>query len=879
MRAFRDQATAWAAYYAGKFEEAAKQAEPLLKNEYEGARVEAAYCQARCLWAGGSKADRTRAVQTWSVLEKTSTIQAHLERMKISRALVLEGDGKTDQAIEVLMGVIRDAIPATCTAEAGIDLARLLVEVKRFDDARKALESVVAFLDLQAKSELSTIAAEPFRKAAQAALDRLPNDKDPGRAAFEKAQALRAARKFTEALEGYQGVIRDFPDTDYMPRSELSVGYCLIGLKKPLPAIDQWKTFIATSPSGPWRGQAYVGILDAYLQDVLDLDEADKYAKMTCNALANGQKGEGQAESWRAAAYDIFLRSGIVALVRGRRDEATRLLEQASGSPGGPSAAEDGLRRLLAVAKAGSALVPADVRDEKVGRQATLALSIALIYARLGYPEAAEGMFDRVLTGGLPGTVPQQSFAAFGKGISLQARKQSAEAKEALRESVRAYATGSWHDETLYCLASIILDQAGVQFEGSAHAPTADSATTKVVGSPEPLRGKERQEFLEGQKQQQDGLFRNRAEALPYWQELATRFPQSPKAGLALYNAGVLLLEAQQTDQAADALNRFVLASPGSPWAGDAYMRLFDLAMEHRFDPTAARELAAAALKWSQAQRVEEPQSAADTGLWVAQAAVPDPDTLRRVTYDLYLRAAVGLYLDRKPDQAIAMLKSARSYVSLPGHGGQGQARTNLNPVIEAIGKNSSLTPAEVLAGEPKAALASQLADLYFAAEEYEKAIALCTRVIEDTRPGVTNVQKSWACFRRGRNRYALPTQLRDPDGAEADYLAAVDLAPQAAWAYDCLFLAGNLEFNVNRNADAAVSLSRGIAREYPASQEAHRAAYYIGVAYESKHRAEEARQAYEEFLKNYPNSPFVNLVRTYHLKRLDQAQSQPTTR
>lgn len=69
---------------------------------------------------------------------------------------MLEGDGKTDQAIEVLMGVIRDAIPATCTAEAGIDLARLLVEVKRFDDARKALESVVAFLDLQAKSELST---------------------------------------------------------------------------------------------------------------------------------------------------------------------------------------------------------------------------------------------------------------------------------------------------------------------------------------------------------------------------------------------------------------------------------------------------------------------------------------------------------------------------------------------------------------------------------------------------------------------------------------------------------------------------------------------------------------------------------------------------
>jgi len=90
-------------------------------------------------------------------------------------------------------------------------------------------------------------------------------------------------------------------------------------------------------------------------------------------------------------------------------------------------------------------------------------------------------------------------------------------------------------------------------------------------------------------------------------------------------------------------------------------------------------------------------------------------------------------------------------------------------------------------------------------------------------------------------------------------------------WADRSLFLAGNVAFNENINTEKkdvaeAITLWEQLIREYPKSNEAHRASYYIGVAYEYTKRNKEAEAAYESFIRNYPDSPFVRLVREHHL-------------
>src|SRR5690606_14572629 len=82
--------------------------------------------------------------------------------------------------------------------------------------------------------------------------------------------------------------------------------------------------------------------------------------------------------------------------------------------------------------------------------------------------------------------------------------------------SVRAYPEGSWHDETLYRIATLIESQAQAQFGGDEEA-----------------RDPKRMASLQ----------KARAQALPHWQQLIERYPESPRVEQAHYHAGVLLSE------------------------------------------------------------------------------------------------------------------------------------------------------------------------------------------------------------------------------------------------------------------------------------------------------------------------------------------------
>ncbi len=165
-------AKAWAAFLAGKYDQAMKECEPLMKlaeRDYPQIHQEATHIQARSCWAAG-KNSQARATQLWATLEKASSAPAKA-RMKISAALGIEaqeGPATDARAVEMLAALVAEKPLCAATAEAALDLARIQVKLKKYDDAQKTLASVAATLDKKnvAQMEMSEPVAEVFRAAA-----------------------------------------------------------------------------------------------------------------------------------------------------------------------------------------------------------------------------------------------------------------------------------------------------------------------------------------------------------------------------------------------------------------------------------------------------------------------------------------------------------------------------------------------------------------------------------------------------------------------------------------------------------------------------------------------------------------------------------------
>src|SRR5262249_22354994 len=155
---------------------------------------------------------------------------------------------------------------------------KIYAKAKRVDDATKALNFVESFLNAQTKIEMSATEAAPFLAAAKEAKDQLKYVGNDGLAEFERAAKLRTSGQFKDAITQYQQLVMKFSDTDFAPRSELNIGHCLIALNRLPDAVQQWKKFVTTAPTGPWRGQAFIALIDLNLEQALDLAEAARQA-------------------------------------------------------------------------------------------------------------------------------------------------------------------------------------------------------------------------------------------------------------------------------------------------------------------------------------------------------------------------------------------------------------------------------------------------------------------------------------------------------------------------------------------------------------------------------------------------------------------------
>lgn len=890
----------WSCFYGGKYEDAVKQSAPLMKLTDKRLRwvaLEAAHVQARCYWAIGKNNGQAKARKTWNKLEKASTTNATKTRLKIVKALELEAaddSAKLNQAIGILEQILKDNPANMAMPEAAIDLARLYVKAGRLDDAEKTLNFVKEWLsnkDVLKKLELPYVGlTQPYTDAANAALEQLKYLRDAGRKEFEAAEALRIAQKWQEAWKAYQTIVKDFSKTDYAPRSGLAMGHCLVGLKKISQAASHWKKFIESASAGPWRGQAFIALIDLCLEEQLDLAEAGRYAALAGGSMPAALADEKSAVSWRDVEFDIHLRIAMVSFCQGRGEAAAESFESAKKLTGNINIIES-LDALTAAAKTGKPIIPQDAQGGGAGEmkaagsaspsgKAAVALSLGVIHMVAERPNNADTFFDRILgtpargdqpaRAGITGaTKAQFAFATFCRGAVFQMRVMHKEAREQLETSVKMYPDGSWHDETLYRLATIIQADAQTKYGKPAEA-AADKKTSKKDPKAE-----------QAEKERLANLLKARGEALPYWQELIKRYPKSPRCEQAYYNAGVLMCDVAEAADGKDSEKLWKEASailgklcenyPDSPYAGDAYVRQIDIALEKMFDLKTAETISQQAVACAKKLTDEKSNIQQPTQLspWCAKVYYPDHDSQKLALYNCYLRAGLVDYFRQQYEAAQRLFELAKPFApSRDFVVVEGDIPTGMENIITVSREKRALTPEEALDGDVKARLVLQLADIYLVAGSYQKSYDLATFVIEELKKTASIPQRSWA----HRQRATALSSLRKKIEAKPEYLTAQKLSPSSPWAVECLFLAGTIAHNHEKQPKEAIGIFEEVVKQYPQSELASKAAYFVGVIYEWNSQWSLAKAAYQRVIRDYPESRWAEAAMRYHMKIVDAA-------
>ncbi|NBB96368.1 MAG: tetratricopeptide repeat protein, partial [Planctomycetes bacterium] len=877
---------------------------------------------------------QAKARQLWKQIERVDTSNVTKVRLKIAQALELEAaasassgqasdSAKRNQAIALLEQILKDRQNSTATPEAGIDLARLYVQARRFDDAEKTLKFVIDLLGDKRtliRMELPDEAmVQPQVKAAKAALARLKYERDAGREEFEAAEKLRKQEKWLPAVRAYQAIVKDFADTDYAPRSELHIGDCLLGLGRESQAVAHWKKFIEPKPAGPWRAQAYIRIIDYCLEEQLDLPEAGKYAQLAQSSLAVALRSPKGEAGWQAAAFDVHLRVGLVSLVTGKSDDAVAAFARAKAITDNKTTAER-LDALIAAAKSGQGVIPEDCRasgrrghgvaagEAGPSDKAALALSMGVIHLVVGRLDNAEAFFCRVAGDPtskdvrsrrpMPGaTRAQLAFATFGRGAVLHAHRKESEAKEAFLASLKAFGDGSWHDETLYRVATITQDLASAKFgsasltaSAKAPEPASPSAKPPAVSKAEPLTTKQREAAAKAEEERLATLLKAKGEALPYWQELMKRYPKSPRVEQAMYNAGVLLCELAEVapsgeqgrtaaaraekawKDAAFMLNRFCEFYPKSLWAGDAYVRQVSMATGRMFDLDLASTIAQQAVGWAK-DITEGRGSLPEAPLlpaWCLVERYPTYASLRPTFYDCYQWAGLVAHLRQQQDQAVAFCRQADRFDdSLRSRSGGETAMARMIAVVQ--GARDALTPEELLDAlkDDKQKTGILLADLSLMTFDPERAGELYERLLSGgwPFPRPTPEVESYLFLRIGQ---ALEFQRKHDEAMT--YLKRL-YDPKYAkypWTADGIFRIGTWAYNATQDPDDAMKHWEYVFKRNPKHPEAERSLFYYGLTAMRTKEYRKAAEAFTEYLNRYPDSRWTKRVET---ELLPQAQ------
>jgi len=880
-------ARGWSSFFDSEPFSAATAIEKLARSTNPGTKFHALHIEARNLWLAGDPVSRKSAQGTWTELAREGQGDPHSKaRTDIARGLGFSSTGESAKAMDTIEQLTKQTLPSCVAIEAAIELALLYAEAGCLADAKARLDEADKILGYPESIGLPVDLQKAFTKGVKQARESIAVK---GRALFELARGMQREKQFPRAIDFFHQVTTEFPAWDYAPRSQFEVGSCLVSMGKQDEAVEYWRAFVADAPAGPWRGQAFSRLIDIQLGDKLDLAEAERYALQAKAALSTalGQNLGASTGGWSEAAYGLHLRIGMIAFCEEDYAASCEALEQARvAAP--DKAAADRLVSLVALAQEKRGIIPDDCRLPVVSRataertgddtkRVALALTLGMLHHVAGLADGATGYFGRV-TGSpavpaakgvpatravqpLPGATPAQlAFGVFGKGVLLEAAKQNKTARDAFLASLKISKGSPWHDETLCRVATII------EAEVKAPAPTNGDAGRDQVAAARSARAK----------------------ALPFWREIVEKFPESPRREFAMYGVGVLMYGNAETasaaagskddaggiaearkrvekawSDAAKALGAFTEAYPESEYAGDAYVRQIDLALERLFDLERAGTLGPLAAKWAkEGQRVPK---AIQLAPWARACPLPSDAVAAATRRDCLMLAGLTAYLAERYDEAIDCINAAGPQAPQVGF----TARPDLHAIgldylRRAIANRKPVSDARALeaATNDQQRMALQLGDLYLESIRPDRAEAVFRRVIEK-EPCLGKVPAAIEAYAMIQIAVALD-RIRDRLAEALEQLSTLvarrDLEG-SYWHGLGMFRLALFTFNQKHDAHSAIPLYQAMLQRYPDHDVAELAMAYLCLCAIRIKDAPLARQIAKDFSVSYPHSDLIPVI------------------
>jgi len=832
-----------------KYNDARQLANKLLRTGNPAIRAQVARPLGRILLATGD----TEGVESYFKMLKQAKLDTGAQELvDVYKLWALALDGKTDEAVEGLQEIVDKDRPTYGALEAGDILAILHLQQGNREEAQKLVDSrlqLIKYNDVEdpyiERLLKGRMSSKWFAGGGEA--ERL----------YSEAEGLRKNENFAEAGKLYARVQSQFSESPFADASGFRIGQCFLGLNQSRRAESHWREFLNDEPEGPWRGQTYLALANVALLERLDVDSASEQLQSAVQAYEQGV-GDKALLSWQQAAKNFYLQLGVIALAERRYDDAGDALDKANRVPGGSNARFVALtQQLRTIASERQNVLPAEL--DAGDRDIQTATALGVLSILMDRHTDARKIFSALLNGSrATRSAPHRSFIALGLARLFLRSDEREQAKKGYQYSLSQHPKGEWRDQTLRELALLIERKAAEQY------PAPENTKTKS--------GLKRAPSDEQKKLQRSQLYAARAEALPYWVDLYRNHPESGFVPQSLFHMGQLYVEAGRIDWAAKSFEKLTQEYPHSRWTGDAHVWLIDVNLEREFDLEAAREHAREAQQWLAKRDPNAADEQFDTTLFAETANLR---TARAVTYDITVRAGLIEYLDGQYSTAAQRFREARRF-SPPRRYRlvMGSIATGTERLIKAASAGESITPEEVKEGDSKAKLMLMLADLYYEGRQFEQALELCERVIKGEAPQATPNQQSWAYFKKGRNLHAMFLPL----DAVPEFQRAAQVGPDAPWCPTALSYAANGIFNYTQDVPNVVARWKRLAARFPESEEAERATYHIGFAFEKSGRFREAKAAYEHFIDTYPNSDYVRAIRRFHLPVVEKNLSNPTT-
>lgn len=859
-------AKGWIAFYGSEPKAAAVAVDHVITSRVPSARLTALHIKARSLWLTGDPASRQAAHQIWSQLAtEAQGDKETLARLAIAKSLDLAARGDDRNAIATLEAGAKDGQYSSAAIEIAIELAILHAKAGRGDAAEAALAAAAKELEKSETYGIPKPIADAFSVAIRTTRESLGS---PAKALFLRALGMQRDKQFPQAITLFEEVSQKYPGTDEDHRSQFEIGSCYEGLSQTPKAIEHWRKFTASVPAAPWRGQAFVRLIDSALVDRLDLNEAVTYAEQAKLAMASALANAAARASWQETGYPLSLRVGTVALCRNRGPDAIAAFEQARGHAKTPAFTER-IDALVAAAKNPSGVIPEDCRaagssptsttsESTDTGAASLALSLGTIFHVAGESRLAGGLFDRVRGApavpasrgkpgkpalkSMPGATPAQvAFASFGKGAVLQAEKKPDQASEAFATALRGYRDAPWHDETLYRVAM---------------ASTTPGA------------------------------------ALPYWRMLLEKFPETPRRefvldryadalwdhaeGMAAKAAGASITAADSSkidqvwEDVSAALAKLSDGFPDGPYSGTALVKQIDISLERTFDLEGADTACKRAIAWlgqsSPPTSLVANATAAVLPVWAAPLPPPPEVARDALGFRIYVAAGLVAHLQERNDEAVTLFSKAASFDKSRRQ--EIGAETSMARMISVIeGKSPEFSPHEMLKAlkKEKQRTGVLLADLALLTFDPERAGSLYERLLAGQPPfGAPSTElEAYLILRMGQalefqrkhdEAVAMLTRLYEPKYAKY------------SWASDGIFRLGTWNHNATQKTATAMPHWEHVFTKTPDHPEAERALFYFAINARRDADHERAEKAFRMYLERYPDSRWTARIRDREL-------------